>query len=110
MVRAGIPESVALKMSGHKTRLVFECHNITSSGDLREAARKLDAATGRDAAAVQVLLFVPLLHHSWQFARTWAALTRAIAGNQPFAAGSILAFKRNMFPGSYFALTDPSRA
>jgi integrase len=42
LVRAGVPERVAMQLTGHRTRAVFERYNIVSPSDLREAAQRLD--------------------------------------------------------------------
>lgn len=43
LVRAGVAESIAMKVTGHVTRSVFDRYDITSEEDKRDAGRKLGA-------------------------------------------------------------------
>jgi integrase len=46
MVRAGVSETVAMKISGHRTSSMFRRYNVTSDEDLRAVAERMGMSSG----------------------------------------------------------------
>lgn len=53
LVRAGVPDVVVQRLTGHRTRSVFDRYNITSEADRAEAGRRLQAFTGTISGTIE---------------------------------------------------------
>jgi len=52
MVRAGVPERIALSITGHRSRIIFDRYNIVNEDDIRQGLLKMQAHLEQDKRVV----------------------------------------------------------
>ena len=83
LIRASVPERVAMLLTGHKTRAIFDRHNIINEQELLEAGDQPSGQeTGRRDAARQR----PMNAHSTADERVVAALAHRLDPGDPSSA------------------------
>ncbi|UVT20050.1 MAG: site-specific integrase [Nitrospira sp.] len=87
MVRAGVPEKVAMAISGHKTRSVFDRYNIVNEADLERAARSLTEYFEREKSKMVTLSVTPAKWNERVRGEDEAELVGMSAGSVELARG-----------------------